>query len=108
MPGTRLIVVLVLLICLVISYHGILKPLYSNLVVPLITWAANFFSKKLEKTPLEKEEEALRAAKEEVKAVEIQRERIKFEKQAMRIRNSIIEEEFEEVDEKHTGSRSKL
>lgn len=105
MPGTRLIVVLVLLICLVISYHGILKPLYNNLIVPLITWAVHLFSKKLEKTSLEKEEEALQAAKEEIKAVEIQRERVKIEKQAMRIRNSIIEEEFEEVDEKHTRSK---
>lgn len=105
---SKLIFVFVVLLCSIIMYYGVLKPLYSNLIAPILARLIHFFTKKLEKTPLEKEQESLRLAQEEMKAVELQKQRVRIEKQAMQVRDSIIEEEFEELDNEHKRSQSKL
>lgn len=70
----------------------------------------HWFLQLIEKSTIEKQEEALIEAEERIRIAELQKQTMQAEKQAMRIRNSIIDEEFEELDEEldEELKRSKL
>lgn len=53
----------------------------------------------LKQDELEKQKEALETAKKRVKIAELQKETVQTEKKAMKIQDSIIDEEFEELNE---------
>lgn len=76
------------------------------LISPLGAKFLHWFLQLIEKSPIEKQEEALIEAEERIRIAELQKQTMQAEKQAMRIRNSIIDEEFEELDEEL--KRSKL
>lgn len=93
----RIIQGILLLIALPILVKGIIIPL-GSLFSPIIKYLVRLFFPLLQKSEIEKQKEALEFAKERVRIAEIQKETIQTEKKAMRIQDSIINEEFEEVD----------
>lgn len=101
----KIIELVLILVCFLIFARGVLYPL-SALLTPIGPWLVRWFSKFLEKTPLEKQEEALNEAQERIRIAELQKKTMQAEKQAIKIRNSIIDEEFEELDEEY--KRTKL
>ncbi len=96
----KIIELVLILVCFLIFARGVLYPL-STLLVPTGSWLIRCFSKCLEKTPLERQEEALSEAQERIRIAELQKQTMQAEKHATKIRNSIIDEEFEELDEKY-------
>jgi hypothetical protein len=101
----KIIELVLILVCFLIFARGVLYPL-SALLTPVGPWLVRWFSKFLEKTPLEKQKEALNEAQERIRIAELQKKTMQAEKQAIKIRNSIIDEEFEELDEEY--KRTKL
>lgn len=101
----KIIELVLIVICSLIFFRGILYPLII-LISPLGIKFLHWFLQLIEKSPIEKQEEALIEAEERIRIAELQKQTMQAEKQAMRIRNSIIDEEFEELDEEF--KRSKL
>lgn len=96
---------LLAIVCILIFTRGVLYPL-SKLTKPIVVGLTRLIFPLLEKSQLEKQQEALKQAKERIKLAEIQKETIQAEKRAMRIQDSIIDEEFAEIDEKFEKTKS--
>lgn len=96
----KIIELILILVCFLIFARGVLYPL-GSLLFPVGQWLVRWFSKFLEKTPLERQEEALSEAQERIRIAELQKQTMQAEKRATEIRDSIIDEEFEELDEKY-------
>jgi len=91
---------------LLIFFKGVLPPLLEW----WYPWLKSFIKSILpifDKSQLEKQKEALKQSEERIRIAEIQKETILNERKAMRIQDSIIYEEFEELDEKYEVSKSK-
>lgn len=97
----RLIEFLLGLICALVLFRGVLMPL-GKLAVPAFTYIVKWLYPLFQKSELDKQKEALELSKERVRIAELQKEAIKNEKKAMRIQDSIIDEEFEELNEEET------
>lgn len=95
---TKLIELVLGLVCLAILYRGVIVPL-GKVVVPGIHYLLRLLFPLLKQDELEKQKEALETAKKRVRIAELQKETVKTEKQAMKIQDSIIDEEFEELNE---------
>lgn len=69
-------------------------------IAPGIRYLLRLLFPLLKQDELEKQKKALETAKKRVRIAELQKETVKTEKVAMKIQDSIIDEEFEELDEK--------
>ncbi len=102
----KLIELILALICLGILYRGVIMPLWKAVVIPGIQYLLRLFFPLLKQDELEKQKEALEIAKKRVRIAELQKETVRTEKKAMKIQDSIIDEEFEELNEE-TDLRTK-
>ena len=93
------------LVCGLILFKGVVMPL-GRAFIPGVQSLLRALFPLLQKDELEKQKEALEIAKKRVKIAELQKETVQTEKKAMKIQTSIIDEEFEELDEE-TNFRAK-
>lgn len=86
------------LVCSLILFKGVVMPL-GKTIIPGVQSLLRVLFPLLKQDELEKQKEALETAKKRVKIAELQKETVQTEKKAMKIQDSIIDEEFEELNE---------
>lgn len=99
----KIIEFVLMLVCGLILVRGVLIPV----VIPTFSYFFRLFFSLLKKNELEKHKEALEIAKQRVRIAEIQKETMKAELAAMKIQESIIDEEFEGLNEKENFGTKK-